>query len=256
MSQKLKLITALLAAAALACTFTLPSTTRVTGSGNVVTVREAQTGFDRLDIGHAFRATIDQGDDFSVVIRIDDNLEEQLRVIKRGTTLEEQLRVMKRGTTLEIGLDPARTFSFQNVTLEVDITMPLLVGLDLSGASHATISGFESDRPMEIDVSGASTLRGDLISGNLTMDASGASTVALDGIGGDLALDASGASTVDLEEFAVADAQVGLSGASSATVNVSGILDVEASGASRLEYTGDPELGRIDTSGASSVGEK
>ena len=56
-----------------------------------------------------------------------------------------------------------------------------------------------------------------------------------------------------VEDFVVEDADVEVSGASRATVYVTGRLDVDASGASRVDYLGDPILGRIDTSGASSV---
>ncbi len=49
------------------------------------------------------------------------------------------------------------------------------------------------------------------------------------------------------------DADVEASGASTVTVNLSGTLDADASGASRVLYLGNPSLGRIDTSGASSI---
>ncbi len=66
-------------------------------------------------------------------------------------------------------------------------------------------------------------------------------------------MDASGSSDVDLSDFPVADAGIDASGASTVTVNPSGRLDVEASGASNVYYLGEPSLGTIDTSGASSV---
>jgi hypothetical protein len=43
------------------------------------------------------------------------------------------------------------------------------------------------------------------------------------------------------------------SGASTATVNASGTLDAEASGASHVRYLGSPTLGNVEVSGASSV---
>ena len=82
---------------------------------------------------------------------------------------------------------------------------------------------------------------------------SGASTVRLNGRGGNSNIVVSGASTADLEDFALEDAQVEVSGASTAIVNVSGRLDAEATGASKVEYQGEPTLGKIDESGASRV---
>jgi hypothetical protein len=66
-------------------------------------------------------------------------------------------------------------------------------------------------------------------------------------------VEASGASDVDLVDFAVQSADVQASGASKVTVHVTGRLNVEASGASHVRYRGNPNLGRVDTSGASSV---
>ena len=82
---------------------------------------------------------------------------------------------------------------------------------------------------------------------------SGASTVRLNGRGGNSSIVVSGASTADLEDFALDDVNVEVSGASTAIVNVSGRLDAEATGASKVEYLGEPTLGKIDESGASRV---
>jgi hypothetical protein len=47
-----------------------------------------------------------------------------------------------------------------------------------------------------------------------------------------------------------------LSGASHAVINLTGTLNVNASGASSLQYIGEPTLGNIITSGASTVNRK
>jgi hypothetical protein len=46
------------------------------------------TGFDKVDVSHAFMADSAQGDDFQVVVRVDDNLVEHLNVVKQGSTLK------------------------------------------------------------------------------------------------------------------------------------------------------------------------
>jgi hypothetical protein len=170
----------------------------VTGSGNVVTQEEAITGFDKLDISQGFQVVVRQGDTFSVVIRVDDNLVDDLNVVKEGSTLK-------------IGLDQIR--SYENVTLQAEVTMPELVGLDLSGGSRVTASGS----------------------------------------GEDIAIDASGGSGADLADFTVVNANVDASGGSQVTVNVSGTLNVDASGGSQVSYSGNPTLGTIDTSGGAQV---
>jgi hypothetical protein len=218
----------------------IPSIDRIRGSGNVITVERDFDGFDRLEISHAFSAEITQGRQFEVVIRLDDNL-------------EDELDVRLSGSTLKIGLQSNRTYNFGGVTLEVTVTMPELRGLSLSGASNADLAGFSSIESLSLDVSGASTVRGEIDTGDLTVDVSGASFVNLAGEGDNLDCEASGASTIDLEDFTVHDVQSQLSGASKLTVNMDGTLDADLSGASNLIYYGDAQLGNIDTSGASSI---
>jgi hypothetical protein len=170
----------------------------VTGSGNVVTQEEAITGFDRLDVSQGFQVVVRQDDTFSVVIRVDDNLVERLNVVKEGSTLK-------------IGLDQVR--SYVDVTLQAEVTMPELVGLELSGGSRVMATGS----------------------------------------GEDIAIDASGGSGADLASFPVVNAIIDASGGSQVTVNVSGMLTVDASGGSQISYLGDPTLGVIDTSGGAQV---
>jgi predicted small secreted protein len=213
----------------------------VSGSGNLVTREENLSGFDRVVAGSAFHVNIRQGDSFRVVVRVDDNVASYLEVVRQGDTLR-------------IGLRPGVWIS--NATLQADITMPELTGLELSGASQGVIDGFKSTKALVVNLSGASSLQGNIEAGTVQVETSGASRVNLTGAGRDLKADISGASSVDLAGFPVGDAQVGVSGASTATVAPSGRLDVHASGASRVYYLGSPTMGDIETSGASSIGAK
>ena len=212
----------------------------ITGSGNVVTQEEAITGFDKVDISQSFNVDITQGENFSVVIRVDDNLVEYLNVVKQGSTLK-------------IGLDPNRSYTILNATMEAEVTMPEVVGLDLSGSSVANLSGFGSSKSLVVDLSGNSVLLGDIQAGDSRFDVSGNSSVTISGSGGDLTVDASGSSDVDLANFPGSNGTVDASGSSTVTVNLSGRLDADASGSSDIYYLGSPELGSIETSGSSNI---
>ena len=191
----------------------------LTGSGNIVTREETFTGFDRLDVSHGFEVDVRQAEDFSVVIRDDDNVEKYLKVDKKGSTLE---------ISLDWNLITIRT------TLEAEITMPELAGLELSGGCHGTVTGFESTKAFDLDVSGGSH-------------------ATLTGSAGDVTIDASGGSEADLSGFSVVDANVEASGGSEVTVNASGKLDADASGGADIYYLGSPTLGTIEESGGGDV---
>ena len=212
----------------------------ISGSGNVVTQEEAITRFDKVDASQSFEVDISQGEAYSVIIRVDDNVLPHLQVVKQGDALK-------------IGLKPGQVYSIQKATMQAEVIMPELTGLDLSGASHATISGFESTKDLIVDLSGSSSLRGDIEAGSASFDLSGSGDVTLTGSAGDVAIDASGSSDVDLTDFPVADANINASGSSRVTVNPSGRLDVDATGASDVYYLGSPTMGAIDTSGSSTV---
>jgi hypothetical protein len=213
--------------------------TVITGSGNVITLEEDLTGFEQVDVSNAFKVDIRQGDDFAVVIRVDDNI-------------TKHLEVAVKDNTLAIGLKPGR-YDFRKATLEADVIMPQLLGVELSGASHVTVTGFKSAQDMGVDVSGASHLQGDIEADEARFDASGASSVTLEGSAGDVMVDASGGSEVILADFAAVDAKVNASGTSKVTVNASGKLDAEASGASTIRYLGNPTIERRETSGSSTI---
>jgi hypothetical protein len=211
----------------------------ISGSGNVITKEETIVDFDKVDLSTSFDAQISQAADYKVVLRVDDNL-------------VDYLQVEKIGSTLKIGLKPSASIRGP-VTLEAEISMPELVGIDLSGASTANISGFSSIENLNVALSGSSSLKGDITAGDTTVDLSGSSDMKISGNGGNLNLDASGSSEVDLSEYTVEDANLDVSGASTVTVKSNGILNAKASGASDIYYLGNPTLGNTDSSGSSNI---
>jgi hypothetical protein len=211
-----------------------------TGSGNVVSREFDLSGFDQVEVSNAFDVEITQADAFSVVVRVDENIEEYLEVVKQGSMLR-------------IGLKPHEYVMVDVTTMEAEVTMPGLTGLELSGASHGSITGFESAEDLSVALSGASSLEGDIEAGDVRFDISGASNVGVRGSAGDASISVSGASRGDLGGFPVASANLEVSGASSVTVNTSGRLDVEVSGASNVKYLGNPTLGSMEISGGATV---
>jgi hypothetical protein len=235
----------------------------VPGSGDLTTQEFNFSDFTRVEVGSAFQVEIVQADSYRVSVTADDNLFEYIQVSKQGETLKIGLKLLP--------LRPLFT------TLRAEISMPQIYDLDLSGATKGTVSGFSSTENLDIELSGASSLNlvemsaGDVefelsgasrVSGDITaggdarIDLSGASSVQLQGSASDLIINASGASRAALDNFPVANADVELSGASGATVNLDGRLDADLSGASRLSYIGEPNMGDINTSSGSSVSKK
>jgi hypothetical protein len=134
--------------------------------------------------------------------------------------------------------------------------MPQLGGLTVSGASRGTVANFNSTEAVNIAVSGASRVTGDITAGDIGFDVSGASTIELEGSADNMVAAVSGASRFSLDDFTVNNANVNISGASTGTINLDGRLDANVSGASTLLYVGDPVMGTINVSGASTLSRK
>jgi hypothetical protein len=211
------------------------------GSGNLKTKEYSFGDFTSVEISSAFEFDISRSCSYGVSITADDNILEEVEVTKEGNSLKIGLKTIA-------GLGP--------VALKAEVTMPQLHGLAVSGASHGTVSDFSSAENFDINVSGASKVTGDIAAGDADFDVSGASTVQLEGSANNMVANVSGASRFNLGGFMVNNANVTFSGASTGTINLAGKLDADLSGASKLLYAGEPRMGNINASGASTLGRK
>ncbi len=208
------------------------------GSGRITTIDMNLYGFNKIELGHAFRARIKHGESFSVKISVDDNIDHLVEAYQSGDKIK---------ISLEDGYD------YHDVTLEADITMPDIELLNLSGATYALITGFDFDHKLTINASGASRIDGALEAGDVFIDLSGASSIDLNGSGDYLNIDCSGASSLKLGDFICANASLDLSGASSATLNVTETISADLSGVSTLYYWGNPTFTKLSISGNSNI---
>lgn len=172
--------------------------------------------FTSIEVGGAMNVTVNIGSESSVEVIGDDHL------ISRVVT-------EVNGGTLEIGVKGRESF---NGEVRVIITTPQLISAEVSGASHFKVYNLNNS--------------------TFTLDASGASHIFIEGSTNSLIVDGSGASHFDLSKFSASSANVDLSGACHGVFNVQNQFNVEASGASQVEYYGTPEI-KTQVSGASRI---
>lgn len=194
----------------------------IVGSGNLITKPMDYSDFTNVAVGGGFKVEITRSTQYSVRITADNNT-------------FDYITTSNTDNTLNIGLRSG--YSYQNVTLKADITMPNLYAVALSGGTRGNAQEFTSTHDFNVELSGGSTIE-------------------IEGATGNLNLDASGGSRADLSDFPVHNATVVLSGGSQATINLNGTLDANLSGGSQLQYIGTPTMGNIDTSGGSTITKK
>lgn len=192
----------------------------IQGSGTSKTETRKVSGFSKIDASGAINVEVSVQKDFSVEVQADDNLLANIKTEVSGNTLK---------IYSEDRISP-------KTRINVKISMPEIEGLEVSGASSGNVSNVKAN--------------------SLELKASGASKIKADGAAKKLEAEASGASTIDAENLKVEDADVDASGASNATVSASDDLKVEASGASKISYSGEPKNIKQNSSGASSVTKK
>ena len=181
--------------------------------------------FSSVEVGGAFEVDVRPSDSYSVVVEADWLTLQSVEVSRRG----EMLSISRKWHPL--------TWIPASSRPKATITMPVLRGLSISGATRVTVSGFKSSEDFRMDLSGASRITGDLGVGNARLALSGASRADLSGSAGNLTADISGASRIEMGGFEVQDASLVMSGASRMAVNVDSRLNAELSGASHLHLS-------------------
>lgn len=181
--------------------------------------------FDRVGISGQWEVTLERGDAWRVAVEV-------------PVELLEYLRVERDGDVLELGLEGGWVrggWGRNRDALKATITMPSLEGLELSGASSLSFSGFEG-RELSIVSSGASELR--------------ANASRYD----DLRLVLSGAGAAQLGDLTATNADVTVSGAADVVLRMGGgRLTGRLSGASDLDYFGTVSEQNVSQSGAGSI---
>lgn len=190
------------------------------GSGRMVSEVRELADFHGVDVGGVFHVEITAGKDYAVEIEADDNLLPLITTeVKRGV-----LRIKTE-----------RKLSSEN-PMRIRISAPNIDSLDVSGAAKVNVAGLKNE--------------------SIAVDSSGASKIKVVGETAMLKVDVSGATQVDAESLTAGEASIEASGASQVDVNVTGELRTDASGASKISYSGTPTNVVTKKSGASSVYQK
>lgn len=189
----------------------------VKGSGNVVTETRDISGFKALDVSGVFNVEIVAQKEFSVQIEADDNL---IPLIK--TEVNDGV--------LEISTEE-RIKSSSKMTIR--ISAPDIEKIQASGVAKVSLT--------------------ELKNAALKIDTSGASKVTVAGETRDLNIEVSGASKIEAANLNSVNADIEASGASKVSVNVTGDLKADCSGASKVTYGGTPANVEKHASGASKI---
>jgi hypothetical protein len=265
-------------------------------AGNNVEKSYDYKDFTDVELSDAFKFEIKQSDNYSVVVSTKEKDIEYLDIHKSGNTLHigrkagfynhaesvmiaipqlNNLAVSGSCTGSATGFDSTGNLEV-NISGQSSLHMNLkagLTGLDASGSSYITGDLTAADTRIKLagasrmylnlktgktwlDLSGSSGAIGDIQALDSWFKLSGASNCDLTGSSGNTLIEASGSSRINSPDLKLQNADIRLEGASHADIYVVGVLNIDLSGSSSLNYRGDAQVGKTNISGNSKINHK
>lgn len=247
----------------------------------VVEARRSSMDFDEIEVSHAIRLIVEERTTGNIIVRAPQSIVPfvSLKVsngtlratllpgtpVSRNSNVVAEVYVPYNGRINEI-----KTSSAARVIVKPTLSCK---ELELEASSASVIEIKASAKEVSIDASGASTIKAELATNELEMELSGASVATISGQITDGDIEVSGASTLKAEKLRAAKLELECSGASRAnalavvcSAKASGAsaiaveclqqLNVSASGASTIRYSGDCQVNTIANTGGSSIRKK
>jgi hypothetical protein len=207
--------------------------------------RKLNAGFHAIEVSNAIDLYLTQGNEEAVAVSAADK-DDVPRII---TEVDNGV--------LKIKFDNKNWGWFKsNRKLKAYVSFKNIDRLSASGASDVHVQGTIAGDKLDVHLSGASDLKGDIKVQDLSLDQSGASDAIITGSATNIMIDLSGASDVKAYDFVTENCTARASGASDVHITVNKELNVHASGASDVYYRGTAVIKELHSSGASSVSKK
>ncbi|MCW3124197.1 MAG: hypothetical protein JWQ38_3689 [Flavipsychrobacter sp.] len=219
-------------------------TKKLQGKGNIIRSERQVTAFNGVEIDFPLKAgiTIKEGATPAVEIAGYEN------IVSHITT-----KVVKG--TLRIYFDIDDNWSIMNDGHNTaTITVPSLKELSMSGAATANVAGNLTGDNFLLVLSGATDVSIDQMNvGRVLSDISGVSVAALNGNAKQATYSISGSARIKAFGLQAANVISDISGSAKAEVTALQQMDIEASGAARFTYRGNPTITHQAISGSATI---
>lgn len=199
--------------------------------------------FSEIEVHGAFQVTVRQGDGYKVEAAGRPNDLADVRLDVQGSRLVVRNR-NNNGILSALRL--------KNGPVLVQVTLPRLRHLQVSGACQADVRGFR-DEDLRLEASSASIVRLDVNVPRLDLDLSSASQTTVHGSANELTIDGSSASQVEAAGLRANRVSIDLSSGSQAKVYAVEALNVDLSSGSLARYSGSPSEIKRDLSSGSTL---
>jgi hypothetical protein len=208
----------------------------VNGNNNVVTRERPAGSFNGLRVSAGIDVYLKQGDKESITVETDENLQEYIITEIQGGVLHVYTEANIRDSKEK----------------KVYVTMKDITSIKASSAGDIMGETPITTKDIEIDVSSAGDIKLDVNAEKISVDISSSGDISLKGQADILEADLSSAGDLNAFDLKVREADVSVSSAGDADINVSEKLTARASSAGDIHYTGNPKY--IDAHSSSAGG--
>jgi hypothetical protein len=207
------------------------------GSGDMITENRKVAEFSRLDIAGGFKVKLVQDSSQKVTITADDNLMKYIET--------------------EVSGDKLTLKTTKNICSSGEITVLIgvrhLQELEGSGAVDLSAAGPLNIGDIRFHFSGATKVDLELNAGTVNTEGTGSTEIKFKGQAGIHNVEMTGSGNLDALDFVVGKYSIKTTGAAECKINVLNSLSVNTTGASDIEYRGNPKDVNTKKTGASSV---
>lgn len=205
----------------------------IKGNGKVTSQNRIVDEFNGINLSGVFNLVLTQGNEQSVKIETDENIQQYIKTSVKNNVLEVS-------TKKEID-------GFEK--MNVYITVKELNSIESSGATKVTSENSFKSKKFKLDISGTSVVKLNIETEEMNTDLSGAASIELKGFAASHIVDLSGAGNLVADKFETSKTVIDLSGAGSARINAKKEIRGQISGIGNINYVNDPEIKDINVSG-------
>lgn len=200
----------------------------IRGEGEKVVEQRKVSAFNKISIDLASDATIVVGKDYGLQLNAQGNLHEHIKT----EVVNKTLKIHHRGMVMT------------SEGIDLVITVPSLIGLDINGAADANIEGDVKADIFKLAVRGTSDVDIDEMHVNkLDVKISGASDLAVNsGYAAIAGYKITGTGTIEAPRLRSKKVVARISGAGEMSLHVIDSLDARITGTGEINYTGHPQV--------------
>lgn len=207
------------------------------GSGNLITEHRGVGSFTGVEVSGGYKVVIKQDSVNNVTIIGDDNLMKYVKTENNG----ERLKIYNSRSICTSG------------QYTVYVSLKELNYIETSGATSVFSDGKITVKDLELHTSGSTKINLSLNADHVKTEASGLTDMFLEGQAQSHTLETSGSSSLNALNFVVNKYRIESSGLSHCKINVLSELNINSSGASDIQYRGNPSDIRNNKSGIASL---